>query len=104
MHLIALRNDTVAAAPGLPRTLMDLWEKARIITEDYYHDPGYALLPFAEQQFHRQKRDMAENIWPSGLKINRVNLDHFMENMIDQGLLKTPIPIDELFHPSVRES
>jgi 4,5-dihydroxyphthalate decarboxylase len=104
MHLMALRNDTVQAAPDLPRTLMRLWEEARLIAEDCYHDPGYALSAFAEQEFHRQKRDMAENIWPSGLKNNRMNLEHFMENMLDQGLLKEPIPIDDLFHPSVRDS
>ncbi|HEX4040510.1 MAG TPA: hypothetical protein VHY10_02330 [Xanthobacteraceae bacterium] len=102
MHLIALRNDTVQSAPELPRTLMRLWEEARGITEIYYHDPGYALSAFAEQQFHQQKHDMAENIWPSGLAANRVNLEHFTENMVDQGLLKEPLPIDDLFHPSVR--
>lgn len=104
MHLIALRNETAKTEPDLPRTLMRLWEDARALTEEYYHDPGYALSAFAEQQFHQQQRDMAENLWPSGLQINRVNLEHFMENMIDQGLLKEPFPIDDLFHPSVRDT
>lgn len=104
MHLLALRNDIAQVEPDLPLALIRLWDEARTIAEEYYHDPGYALSPFAEQQYQQQKHDMADNLWPSGLKINRVNLDHFMENMIDQGLLKKPIPIDELFHPSVRDT
>jgi 4,5-dihydroxyphthalate decarboxylase len=104
MHLIALTNDIVRAEPELPRVLMKLYEDARLITEEYYHDPGYAVSVFAEQDYQRQKNEMGDNLWTSGLKANRVNLQHFMENMVDQGLVEKSLPIEDLFHPSVLDT
>lgn len=104
MHLIVLTDAIVKAEPDLPRILMKLWEDARLLTEEYYHDPGYAVSVFAEQDYQRQKNQMADNVWTSGLKVNRRNLEHFMENMVDQGLVQRPIPIDELFHASVLDT
>lgn len=103
MHLIAMTDELAKAEPEFPRILMQLWEEAREFTEEYYHDPSYSVSAFTEQLYVQQKNEMG-NIWTSGLKANRVNLEHFMENMVDQGLLKKPMPIDELFHPSVRDT
>jgi 4,5-dihydroxyphthalate decarboxylase len=101
MHVIAVRDTTIAKVPGLPSDLMRLWEDAKAITNDFYHDPGYGLPALLRNAYERQKEQMAKDIWPSGVKANETNLKVFIEDMLDQGLLREPIAVEQLFHPSV---
>jgi len=101
MHLIAMKDTTVAAIPELPSTLMRLWEEAKAITDEDYHDPSFALSALMRLDYERQKEVMAEDIWPSGLKVNKANLEQFMADMVDQKLIPAPFPVDKLFHPSM---
>jgi len=40
-------------------------------------------------------------LWPSGLAVNRTNLERFIGYMVDQELLRETVPVDSLFHESV---
>jgi 4,5-dihydroxyphthalate decarboxylase len=101
MHLVAIRDDVARAHPELPRQFMAIWEASKQQAHDLYHDPGYALLAFARNEYERQARRLGADCWPSGLAANRTNLEHFMSWMVDQRLLDAPLAIDTLFHPSV---
>jgi 4,5-dihydroxyphthalate decarboxylase len=101
MHLIAIRNTVLEAVPELPTILLRLWEQAKAIADDYYHDPGFGLPALSRLTYERQKLVMGEDIWPSGLKANRLNLERFLEDMADQGLIKAPMAVNDLFHDSV---
>jgi 4,5-dihydroxyphthalate decarboxylase len=104
MHLVSFDNDLVARHPELPRTILDLWEAAKRQADDFYTDPGYALLAFARNEYEWQREAMGPDIWPSGLKANRANLEQFVGYCRDQGLIDKPIPVDSLFHPSVLDT
>lgn len=101
MHLIAIKDETVAAVPDLPKILMKLWEEAKAEADDFYHDPGYGLPALARLTYERQKEKMADDIWPSGLKVNKRNLERFMEDLVDQTLIAKPLTMEQLFHASV---
>ena len=101
MHLIAIKDETLRRLPDLPVVLMRLWEEAKTLTNDYYRDPGFALGALTRLNYERQKRMMADDVWPSGLKLNKANLDRFMTDMVDQRLILEPVPVEELFHRSV---
>lgn len=104
MHLIALQRSIVDANPGLPLALMKLWEEAKAISEDYYHDPGFGLVALNRLSFEEQAREWGADIWPSGIAANRVNLERFIEDMVDQGLIKMPLEVDDLFHTSTHST
>jgi 4,5-dihydroxyphthalate decarboxylase len=104
MHLIAIKNATVNAVPDIPTVLFDLWEDAKAIATDFYHDPGYGLPALLRLGYERQQETQGSDIWPSGLKANRGNLEQFMENMVDQKLIAKPLPLEQLFHESMRDS
>lgn len=42
--------------------------------------------------------------WVSGLGANQVNLERFMEYMVDQRLIDKPVPLTQLFHESVLQT
>jgi 4,5-dihydroxyphthalate decarboxylase len=104
MHLIALQDTVASAYPDLPLSLAKLWEEAKIIADDFYHDPGYGLPVFARLTYEEQKSRLGDDIWPSGLAANRSNISWFVSAMMDQGLIDRPVSIDKLFHPSVLET
>ncbi len=104
MHLIAVKEATARAEPGLPRTLMSLWEEAKAIADADYHDPGFGLSALGRLTYEQQKINLGADIWPSGLAANLANLERFMEDMVDQQLISRPIPIEQLFCKSTLET
>jgi 4,5-dihydroxyphthalate decarboxylase len=104
MHLIAVQKPLIEAHPWLARALMDVWNDARAISREFYDDPGYAQLAFARNEFEAQAETMAAEIWPSGVKANRANLERFIRYSLDQQLIERTVAVDDLFHPSVLDS
>lgn len=101
MHLLAVKQELVNAVPTLPRMLMDVWDESKRQSYDSYHDPGYALLAFARNEYEHQHDALGVDPWPSGLAANRSNLEWFMDQMVDQRLLSVRPMVEELFDPSV---
>lgn len=104
MHLVAIRDDRVSERPALPRELMALFDEAKRMAWDFYHDPGYALLAFARNEYERQSGMLGTDPWTSGVAANRANLERFIGWMVDQRLLEHPVPVESLFHPSVMDT
>lgn len=104
MHLVAIKQSCVQVRPSLPRELMAMFEQANRIAWDFYHDPGYALLAFARNEYERQQGLLGTDPWTAGMARNRANLERFIGWMVDQRLLKSPIAVDSLFHPTVLDT
>ncbi|MPZ47432.1 MAG: taurine ABC transporter substrate-binding protein [Betaproteobacteria bacterium] len=104
MHLLAFKRELAERKPDLPRALIGMWEEAKRQTREYYDDPGYALLAFSRTEYEAQRDTLAPELWPSGIKANRANLEHFMAYCVDQRLIKAPVPIERLFHESVLDT
>ena len=104
MHLIAIKDEVAQSHPEIPFLLMRLWDEAKSIADDFYHDPGFSLSTMAEQQYQSQKNSWGADLWPSGLTSNRANLELFIEDMLDQGLIKERIPLETLFHESTLDT
>jgi 4,5-dihydroxyphthalate decarboxylase len=101
MHLVAIKEQRVGQRPALPRELMALLGEAKRQAWDFYHDPGYALVAFARNEYERQLAALGEDPWTEGLAANRANLERFIDDMVDQRLLEKPVAVDSLFHASV---
>lgn len=104
MHLLVFPRDLVEADPWLPRTMIDVWEDAKAKTVEFYEDPGFSMLVFARNEFEWQRDTLGADLFPSGLAVNRANLEQFIGYVADQGLIEQPIPVDDLFHQSVLDT
>ena len=104
MHLVAVKNDRVKERPALPRELMALLEEAKRVAYDFYHDPGYALVAFARNEYERQVASLGADPWTAGLEANRANLGRFIADMVDQRLIDRPVAVESLFHESVLDT
>jgi len=104
MHLLAIKDRVAQRLPQLPALLMQMWQEAKTLTEDYYHDPGFGLPVFSRLAYERQQALLGENLWSSGLTLNRLNLTRFIEDMVDQQLIPRALALEELFHHSVLDT
>ncbi len=104
MHLIAVKEERIRERPSLAREIMAMYEEAKRQAYDFYHDPGYALIALARNEYERQIANIGADPWASGLKANAKNLQEFMAYMVDQRLLKAPLPMEALFHSSVLDT
>jgi 4,5-dihydroxyphthalate decarboxylase len=101
MHLLAIKTEVARRYPELPVQLMQMWNQAKAIAADYYHDPGFGLPALSRLTYERQQAVLGADVWTSGLAANRLNLTHFLDDMLDQGLISRPVSPEELFHSSV---
>ncbi len=104
MHLLVVKEDLVRKRPALPRELLQLWNESKRQAHDFYHDPGYALLAFARNEYERQAAVLGADPWTSGLKANRANLERFIGWMVDQRLLERAVALESLFDASVLDT
>jgi len=104
MHLIVLQESVTKDQPNLPLALIRVFDEAKRIAEDYYHDPGFGLTALNRLAYEAQTARWSPDIWPSGLRANRTNLELFIEDLVDQGLIARPPPVESLFHASTLDT
>ncbi len=104
MHLVGVHPRVVNERPALLLDMMKMWEEARLQSLDYYTDPSFSQVVFMRQAFDAQRRRSTSNLWTSGIAANRKNLEYFLSDCVDQGLLDRAMAIEELFHPSTLDS
>lgn len=105
MHLLAIRNTTIAAHPELAAYLIQAWDEAKAIAMRGYNDPAYTLLPCAAPVILDQRRRFGADPWPSGVAANRANLEDFLGYMREQHLIGSAEGVvDDLFDASVLDT
>ena len=104
MHVIALKEDSVARYPWMPAALSEAFYRAQDICQSYYADPNWTMLAWTRHLFEQEQESLASNLWPIGLRGNRNNLDRFVDYMMDQGLLSKKPRLEELFPPAFADS
>ena len=105
MHVVAIRNASIKANPGLPKAVFEMYSKAK--------QKAYAnletttslkvTLPWVTQEFEDTRKLMGKNYWPYGIEANRKELEAVMRYTHEQGLVKHRLKFEELFHPSTLE-
>ncbi len=104
MHVIALKDEVIAANPGLPHALLDLYRQAMALVGTYMDDPGWSQLPWARLAREEQNNLLKGDLWPVGFAANRANVERFFGYSHDQGLIDRQLAPAALFHDSVVDS
>ncbi len=99
MHFVVMKQELDAQHPWLAESLCAAFvaAKERAIAAGAGPEP-----PIAGTSAEETAAVFGEDSWPYGLQRNRRTLETFVEFATTQGLLKQPIPVDELFAPSTR--
>lgn len=85
-HMVALRQDTAEAHPELPGRLFAMFTRAKAAAGP---PPEGAATPF--------------DPYPLGIEACRGSLELIVSYAAAQGVVPEPFPVDDLFHPLVRD-
>ena len=102
MHLIALRRDVYEAHPFIASSLFDAMCAAKERARMRMRDLGTLqyMLPWMTADLDELDEVFGGDAWPYGIEPNRPTLEALMTYLTDQGIIKAPMPIEELFVPS----
>lgn len=104
MHVLAMQSHVAERLPELPGVLLDLDRQAFDHARDLFNDSNYGISAFGRLEIERERVDLAADVWPRGIAANRVNLERFIDDMVEQKLIPEPLSVEDLFHPSTHES
>ena len=105
MHIVAMKEDSVAANPALPRQLMDAFTDANRVAAGYLADPNWSQIMWAKYALDAERSAFGgRSFWTMGVAANRANVECFLGYALDQGLIGRPLEADDLFHPSVLDT
>ena len=101
MHLVAIRRDVYEKHPFIATSLYKAMNDAKDIALAKMRHVGALryMLPGLPAELDEIDDVFAGDPWPYGVEPNRPTLEALVRYMVEQSLIKAPIPVDELFVP-----
>jgi 4,5-dihydroxyphthalate decarboxylase len=102
MHLIAIRRDVYERHPFIASSLFDAFCESKDRARARMRDLGTLqyMLPWMTDDIDEIDDVFDGDAWPYGIEPNRPTLEAFVAYLVTQGIIKSPIAIEELFVPT----
>lgn len=104
MHFIVLRQDVVERYPWAPRAFFVAFQQATEKLRWHWEDPNWSTLAWGRHYLEEEQAVFEGDPWPYGVARNRTNLERFMQYSQEQGLIRSPLSMEALFHASVLDT
>ncbi|OGA09640.1 MAG: hypothetical protein A3H33_07195 [Betaproteobacteria bacterium RIFCSPLOWO2_02_FULL_65_20] len=102
MHLIAIKREIYERHPFVASSLYKAFVEARDIALKKMASsraPRY-MTPWLTRDIDEMRDVFGDEPWPYGVEPNRRTLEALMTYLVDQSIIATPIPVDDLFVPT----
>jgi 4,5-dihydroxyphthalate decarboxylase len=105
MHMMVMREDLYRSKPWIPGSLFKacVASKELALREMRFSGAMRYMLPWLYDEIDEIDELFGGDAWPYGLEPNRSVLETFATYLHEQGLVRAPIQVDELFVPVVGE-
>jgi 4,5-dihydroxyphthalate decarboxylase len=105
MHLIGVRRDVLARAPGIGRALFEAFVAAQHLAEKEWETALAAsspatIFPFLAEEWVAMHALLGREPWQHGVAANRKELEAVCRWSYAQHLARRPLSIEELFDPA----
>src|SRR5262249_3653168 len=101
MHLVAMRRDVYERHPFIATSLYKAMDEAKNIALRKMRERGALryMLPGLPAEIEVIDEVFGGDPWPYGVEPNRPTLEALVRYMVEQSLIKAPIPVQDLFVP-----
>lgn len=97
VHIMILSRKLHRAHPGLARKLYDAFEQAKELAyTDLLNERGGFAVVYLRERFEEQRERWGDP-WKYGFKANRGTIDTYAKYCLQQGLIRGPIPNEQVF-------
>ena len=98
MHTTAIKQEIVDKYPWVPTSLMQAFEKSKMISYKRMENPRIVPLAWFRSFIEEQEEIFAGDPWIYGLgDANRKNIETLMQYSHEQGLIGRKMTMEELF-------
>jgi 4,5-dihydroxyphthalate decarboxylase len=106
MHIVGIRRELVERHPWLPANVFKAFVKAKDIAVAELGQIGRlsVSLPWLVPEVSAAKKLMGDDYWSYGAAKNQADLDAITRYMVEQGLAKRKLALDEIFAKSTLDS
>ncbi|POF34514.1 4,5-dihydroxyphthalate decarboxylase [Roseibium marinum] len=95
-HLVVIRDDVLAANPGLAVQVFDAFSKSKKLYVDGLK-AGQVTEPTPVDKVHQAAMTVMDDPLPYGIEPNKRVLDMLMAAAVSQRIIDNPIPLEDLF-------
>jgi 4,5-dihydroxyphthalate decarboxylase len=101
MHLVAMRRDTYEKHPFIARSLYRAMDQAKELALAKMREVSTLryMLPGMAAELDEIDAVFGGDPWPYGIEPNRPTLTALVRYLTEQSLIRSPIPLEELFVP-----
>jgi 4,5-dihydroxyphthalate decarboxylase len=102
MHILVIRRDVYDRHPWVARSLYKAFcaAKDRALQTMHISNSHACTLPWLSWEREQLREIFGPDWWPYGIEANRHVLEALLRYMGEQGLLKKPVKVEEVFAPS----
>jgi 4,5-dihydroxyphthalate decarboxylase len=98
MHVLGIRQEILAQYPWVAINMFQAFEEAKSIAMKRMENPRLVPLAWYREAWEEQEELLGKDPWEYGLTDrNRHALETYVGYAYEQGCIKRPIPLDELF-------
>lgn len=101
MHTVAIKEELVNEHEELPRVLFNAFETAKEVGLRRLEHSINTGLPWIQRHVEETQSVMGRDYWPYGLEENRRELETLIRYAGNQGLIDSPLDVDQLFYDVV---
>lgn len=101
MHAVVIRRDLYERYPFVAASLYRAFCQSKEIALERIVMKGSApnMLPWAAADAEELMETCGGDFWPYGVEANRPTLAAFVDYLVEQAMIRTSLPIEELFVP-----
>jgi 4,5-dihydroxyphthalate decarboxylase len=103
MHVVVLRRDVYEQAPWAARSLQKAFEQAKQVAMQRltttHEGPTTLALPWLHYHVRETLERLGPDYWSYGFQRNRKQLELIAQYSLQQGLIREPLNVEELFAP-----
>ena len=101
MHLVVVKRKLVEENPFVATALFDAMNESKntALRRMKFMGALRYMLPWLPSELDDIQEVFGDDPWPYGVEPNRPTLEALVRFLHDQGMIKGPIPIEELFAP-----
>lgn len=98
-HAVALRRRFLDEHPWAAQKLFDIWSEAKRVALEDDADPTYSNFAWIQDLWQEESALFGPDAWPYGLARNRLPVAALCRYAVEQGILRSGLEPDSLFHP-----
>jgi 4,5-dihydroxyphthalate decarboxylase len=100
-HTVVIKNELIAANPGLAADVFDAFAAAKNIYLERLQ-AGRIEKPTEVDELHKRVMQITGDPLPYGIAPNRQVIEELIAHALKQGIITKPVTVEELFVPSTR--